>query len=505
MSTQIREFWLANPQYWLATGKTRDAVDELIYETFQTINFMNQDTFGIIIYLDQFMRHFSRIVDIPEPLIRSCREYAAELTLGISPDTLLSVTEAELIWWLMPLKHITNWTPLFQTIVAWVSHGGRLVTDYPLVNRFFMDAYKKAYTYEVVASALTVAHLPSLPFIAADICESYPSQYLEKDTWISKPLPEGVTKLTKPFATYKDKAIAISLSGGVDSMLMCYLLRRLEYDVVAIHIVYGNRDESEQERRFIVEYCRHVGIPLYMYTVEWLRRGFVGREFYEDMTRRLRFSAYKALKRPVFLGHIQDDVLENIWTNFARGTHLENLAKFAPEAEESGVIICRPWLSIQKSLIYAIAEDLAIPFLKNTTPSWSNRGKFRTAFYKATQEQFGDHVDTTVLSVATRFTKQAGLLKRLLYDPISESWDAKKRCIDITNTIGLCLDSESWLHILTELAHKRLAVTKPSHSACVDFAGRIARGSIHGQTFVLNKHLSLRAEVIAGRTYLFAR
>jgi tRNA(Ile)-lysidine synthase TilS/MesJ len=239
------------------------------------------------------------------------------------------------------------------------------------------------------------------------------------------------------------------------------------------------------ERNFVTRYCRRLGIPLYLYTVEWLRRDSVDRAFYEEMTRELRFSVYRALERPVFLGHIQEDVVENIWTNFARGTHLDDLAKFHPTVMENGVQICRPWLQIRKADIYVVAAELAIPHLKNTTPTWSNRGKFREHFYAATHAQFERSVDDKVLEVADRLTKQSALLDKLLYTPIRESWDGES--IDITLAIQHDVDAEGWQRILTDLAHSRLGIGKPSIASCANFRNRVQRETYNGQRMTLRK------------------
>jgi tRNA(Ile)-lysidine synthase TilS/MesJ len=286
--------------------------------------------------------------------------------------------------------------------------------------------------------------------------------------------------------------MTISLSGGVDSMLMATLLKRKGADVVAAHIVYGNRDESAAECNFVTIYCQMRQIPLYIYTVEWLRRDTCDRAFYEDMTRQLRFSVYKALGRPVYLGHIQEDAVENVWTNFAKGTHLDNMVKFRPLVTEDGVNICRPWLAVPKSLVYKTADTLGVPHLKNTTPAWSNRGKFRTQFYAATHAQYGIHVDEKVLDVAERIRNQSELLDRVLFQPIRTSWNPDKRRINVTQAIQCGLDGEGWQRILTDVAHTHGRIGKPSLAACVDFAKRIGRGIENGQRISLRKDFVVR-------------
>ena len=490
MTTYIREYWLSHMQYWIPLGDKQKEADREIYTKFNDYDFTKEDSFGCVIYLDQFMRHFSRVTNVSESLIQSCREHAAFIVSNISKEQILSVSEEELIWYLMPWKHLHQWLSVFQTIHTWLQK--KPIYEYPRLNRFFMDTYKKAYTPEQIASSMIRSEKPYETYIPHDICESYPLAYIGcAEDWLDIPLPTAANPLRDTFDILK-KPVTISLSGGVDSMLLCALLKREGYDVIAAHIVYGNRIESQSEKAFLQSYCEKLDIPLYLYTVEWLRRDSVSREFYEEMTRDLRFSLYKCLKRPVVLGHILDDAVENVWTNFAHGTHLDNLVKFQQEVIEDGVTIIRPWLNIRKSLIYEVADILAIPHLKNTTPTWSNRGKFRNHFYTATHTQYGESVDTKVLEVAERLKKQSQLLDRLLFYPIAESWNEDDSSVNVTQAIQAGLDGDGWLRIFTDIAHKRLKISKPSLSACHSFASRVNRNISDGQLFILKKDLKVR-------------
>jgi len=269
----------------------------------------------------------------------------------------------------------------------------------------------------------------------------------------------------------------VSLSGGVDSNLMIALGCRAGLDVHAVHIVYGNRDTAEQEAAFVVDLCTALGATCHVYRIPWLRRAQVDRAFYESITRRIRFGVYKALgtAEGVCLGHIEEDVVENIWTNFAHGAHLTNLAKMGARELEDGVWVLRPWLAFKKADVYAVASVLNVPHLKNTTPTWSNRGKFRDTFYAATHAQYGADVDAKVLEVAAALKKQSEMLDHLLYEPVFASW-TEDGVVDVTPVFAAGgLDEHGWLRLLTYFCHARLGVSKPSIHACRDLAERCRR------------------------------
>jgi tRNA(Ile)-lysidine synthetase-like protein len=494
MTTLIRTTWLSHPEYWFATGSQKE-VDRLLYDTFRTYNASGEDTLGQILYLDQLVRHFSRVEPISEEVIEDCRIAASYLVESLGPAFLNAVSQEELVWYLMPWKHLGQYGPVFQQIQSWLSTRKRPLTEFPLLNRFFMDSYRKAYA--TVTPTLSVNAGPYDPIV---LCESHPPTYTGcSSTWKSLCIPASAKPLLE--ALPSKGAVTISLSGGVDSMLMAALLVRKGLDVIAAHIVYGNRAESEGEANFVATYCQKLGIPLHVYRVEWLRRDSVDRAFYEEMTRSLRFSVYKALgsERSVYLGHIQEDAVENVWTNFAHGSHLDNLIKFQAVAVEDSVTICRPWLSICKQTIYEIADALAIPHLKNTTPSWSNRGKFRNSFYAATHEQYGPSVDAKVLEVAGRLRSQATLLDRLLYQPILDTWTVDKQ-LNVTLAVQNDLGPEGWDHLLTQVAHTHLGIPKPRFAATSDFVTRLRRSK--AVTVSLRKDFVVTVLLKGGDTWL---
>lgn len=497
MTTIITDFWFKHPEYWIAVGSNQAISDKDIYDRFHDYDFLKEDSLGKVIYLDQFVRHFSRVEPLSEEIIKESRISAANIVEAIGSRGLVFCKESELVWYLMPWKHLERWSNIFMAIDMWVR--GKPISDFPLLNRFFVDTYKKAYTFHSIKEKITVLSEVS-NYDASAICEYYPERFISGD-WLNTEVPSCGQALSNRFRCLKEP-VTVSLSGGVDSMLMTALLCRSSSDVVACHIVYGNRAESVDECNLISDFCKKLGVPLYIYKIEWLKRGSVDRAFYESFTREIRFNVYKAIGRPVLLGHIQEDVVENIWTNLAKGNNLDNLAKISLLSEEGGVKIYRPWLNVKKPLIYEVAELMAIPYLKNTTPSWSNRGKFREHFYAATKAQYGDSVDDKMIEAAERIRKQALLLDRLLYKGIRESWDTEKRRINVTVAISCDLDADGWLNVLTDLAHSRAILKKPSYAACCDLKERLDRGEIDGLVVCLKKGFTIKFVVEHGVVWL---
>ena len=58
----------------------------------------------------------------------------------------------------------------------------------------------------------------------------------------------------------------VSLSGGVDSMVLITILKFLGYNCIGAHINYNNREETKKEQLFIEQWCHYNEIKLYIKT-----------------------------------------------------------------------------------------------------------------------------------------------------------------------------------------------------------------------------------------------
>lgn len=61
------------------------------------------------------------------------------------------------------------------------------------------------------------------------------------------------------------------------------------FRLVAVHVDYGNREQSAAEAAFLEQWCGRRRIPLRVHRIEdGLRRGHTNRDDYERLTRRIR-------------------------------------------------------------------------------------------------------------------------------------------------------------------------------------------------------------------------
>lgn len=194
--------------------------------------------------------------------------------------------------------------------------------------------------------------------------------------------------------------VCISLSGGVDSMALSYILVHLHAQgtvrsLCAVHVDYGNREVSRTEAMCVESWCKYFNIPLITRRIEHIKRDgatiltdAVDRALYEQETKNIRFNLYREAMRlygsqSVMLGHHSDDLAENVLMNLLRGGDILNLFTMKQHQTIDGVPISRPMLGVSKDDIYSIAHIYRIPYLKDTTPEDCMRGKVRKTVFPA--------------------------------------------------------------------------------------------------------------------------
>ncbi len=215
---------------------------------------------------------------------------------------------------------------------------------------------------------------------------SYSSEYLRYN-------PDSCQIANECKQIAKSNNLIISISGGVDSMVISWVLKKMGYNIVLVHINYCNREGTDLEQNLVESWGKYLKTRVFVRKLSEINRpkcmenGL--RNIYETYTRDQRYKSYIQVAKimgwkdnfSVILGHNHDDCLENVFTNITSKTKYENLYGM-----EFSSIICssdtpinflRPMLRISKSTIYQVAMINNILFLWDSTPKWSQRGKLR--------------------------------------------------------------------------------------------------------------------------------
>ena len=272
----------------------------------------------------------------------------------------------------------------------------------------------------------------------------------------------------------KKQRIGVSFSGGVDSTTLLFILAFLRdsgviSEVYAIHLEYCNRKESPLETEMLSEYCNKLGIVFYKRVIDFMSRDSVDREFYEKTTKDIRFATYRYLSElhqidGWCLGHISDDVSENVMMNLCSGRDLLDLSVMTMQSKIEGITIFRPFLDTKKSEIYEFAHYHYLCYLDDTTPDWSSRGVIRRKIVPAMEKQWPNVMDT-LLSIGEQSRQWKGIVEKFVMEPIKR--EIRKRDDGVIEfpmkPEYMELPLVVWTNIFLHIFHTMLGVKMISH------------------------------------------
>lgn len=163
--------------------------------------------------------------------------------------------------------------------------------------------------------------------------------------------------------------ILLTVSGGVDSMVMLSLFIRSGYDVGVAHCNFQLRGAESDEDEVLVETeAERYGVAFYNRrfetTAEMQRTG----ESMEMAARRLRYAWFDELSRAegyasIAIAHHADDSIETFFINLLRGTGLRGLTGISTQIGR----IIRPLMFASRKEILEYAVANRIPFREDSS------------------------------------------------------------------------------------------------------------------------------------------
>jgi len=377
----VNAFWFNKSLDPYITEKYKYIVDTITIDNYKNFITNKNDKIALLLIGDQFTRNIYR--NSNERLKND--HWTLELALDmINNNEDLDYQLNYRYFILLPLRHII--LPLNHTkskLLDIVRNRLSLYTsEYiiipPSLIKFYNHTLKNyAELYDTIKLGRNIEYKDEFTMI------------LEKQYKVEKNEINNLYSMCKKYNN-----VALSLSGGVDSMVLFNVLKYNNVNFVAIHLEYCNRKESKIEREFLEYYCYKNGIKLYYRTIDYIVRDD-NRNLFEIETRKARFNLYKYVLekenlKGVLLGHHSGDIIENVFTNIIKGRTINDITVMQEEQEQNGVMIIRPFIKLKKDDIIDLAHNNNIPYFLNSTPSWSCRGVLRDNVLPVLKKQFGD-------------------------------------------------------------------------------------------------------------------
>ncbi|MDQ7041555.1 MAG: tRNA lysidine(34) synthetase TilS [Rhodothermus sp.] len=188
-------------------------------------------------------------------------------------------------------------------------------------------------------------------------------------------LPERVRHLIETESLLQPgQRVVVGVSGGVDSMVLLEVLRRLGYRPVVAHVNYRLRGaDSEADEALVRRFCRQHQLPLRVARID-LKAYTRGRAI-QATARKVRYAFFRRVAHredidTVAVAHHRDDQAETLLLNLIRGSGLEGLLGMRPRRRlnrQETIWLIRPMLGVHRAEILAWARAEGIPWREDVS------------------------------------------------------------------------------------------------------------------------------------------
>lgn len=158
--------------------------------------------------------------------------------------------------------------------------------------------------------------------------------------------------------------LILSVSGGVDSMVLLSMLTKSPYQIAVVHFNHQKRDQSIIEKDLVKAYCETNQIPFHYYTISIKAGNFHHqahqmRNYYLNEVARMYQTPY------ILTAHHLDDLFENVLIKLTRGSNLLGYAGMQMMHQDHEFTYIKPMLYMSKDDIYHYASEHDVKYLQD--------------------------------------------------------------------------------------------------------------------------------------------
>ena len=162
-------------------------------------------------------------------------------------------------------------------------------------------------------------------------------------------------------------AVVVACSGGPDSMALLHMLKkikdRLDIQIVCAHVNHNVRKESEEEKKFVEQFCKSNDLTFEHMTIE-----DYGDDNFHNEARTIRYNYFEKLVKKysasyLFTAHDGDDLIETVLMRIVRGSTLRGYSGFSKIVKMDKYTIVRPLIEVTKEEIYTYNKENGIDYV----------------------------------------------------------------------------------------------------------------------------------------------
>lgn len=186
-------------------------------------------------------------------------------------------------------------------------------------------------------------------------------------------------KVNTVLEPYKNKKMILSVSGGVDSLVLFDLLYQLKYHFVVVHFNHQQREQSDIEAKYIKELCEKNNIKFECFLLDVDK----GANFQSEASNLRREHLIQVAKKyqinVIITAHHLDDLAETVILKISRGSNLLGYSGIQQNYYKKGFHFLKPLLHVPKKEIinYALKNEIKYYEDESNLSSLYTRNKIR--------------------------------------------------------------------------------------------------------------------------------
>lgn len=177
------------------------------------------------------------------------------------------------------------------------------------------------------------------------------------------------THIENRFSLLLGKKLLIACSGGLDSVVLTYLIKELDCEMALAHCNFSLRGrESDADEMFVIGLAKTLEIPVFVETFDTKRFSAEHKISIQMAARELRYTWFAEIRNNfnydyVLTAHHLDDDLETFFINLSRGTGLNGLTGIQEKNDKT----MRPLLHFSREEILKYAEKNHIKWREDSS------------------------------------------------------------------------------------------------------------------------------------------
>src|SRR5690554_2589265 len=227
--------------------------------------------------------------------------------------------------------------------------------------------------------------------------------------------------------------VLVAVSGGVDSLTLLSVLRRLplDLDLFVFHLNHGLRPESKAEAQLVAERCQKWSIPYRI--IEINVKETKGADSVQVAARNERYRLLEETGREkgvskIALGHHADDQVETMIMRFLTGAGPQGMAGIPPVRDK----YIRPLFEVTREEIKTYAEEEGLIWAEDASNLKTNyfRNKIRLCLIPFLLEEFQPQLTERLMEAASIFQEWEALLLQQVKE-VLDQWGVSKRPTEV--------------------------------------------------------------------------